>query len=60
MAPDFFQEGKTKGYDRKVDIWSFGMCVIEMATMEFPYKKEFTEEEDVKRAIKCVRLKILF
>eukprot|EP01129_Flabellula_baltica_P017615 TRINITY_DN9816_c0_g1_i1.p1 TRINITY_DN9816_c0_g1~~TRINITY_DN9816_c0_g1_i1.p1 ORF type:complete len:593 (-),score=135.10 TRINITY_DN9816_c0_g1_i1:60-1763(-) len=33
MAPETFQNF----YDQLVDIWAFGMCVIEMATLDYPY-----------------------
>lgn len=53
MAPDYYKDGK--GYDRKVDIWAFGLCVLEMATMEVPYQAEFGDnQEEVQRAVKFV------
>jgi len=33
MAPEFY----TEKYDEKVDIYAFGMCVLEMVTKEYPY-----------------------
>lgn len=33
MAPECYEEE----YDEKVDIWAFGMCVLEMATLEYPF-----------------------
>lgn len=33
MAPEFY----TEQYDEKVDIYAFGMCVLEMVTKEYPY-----------------------
>ena len=33
MAPELFMDS----YNELVDIWSFGMCVFEMVTNEFPY-----------------------
>lgn len=33
MAPEYYEEN----YNEKVDIWAFGMCVLEMATQEYPY-----------------------
>ncbi|XP_078435558.1 putative serine/threonine-protein kinase WNK11 [Wolffia australiana] len=35
MAPEIYEEN----YTEKVDIYSFGMCVLEMVTMEIPYKE---------------------
>jgi WNK lysine deficient protein kinase len=33
MAPEMYEEE----YNYKVDIWAFGMCVLEMATGHIPY-----------------------
>lgn len=33
MAPELYEEK----YDEKVDVYSFGMCMLELATMEYPY-----------------------
>jgi len=35
MAPECY-EGQ---YDQKVDIWAFGLCVIEIVTLEYPFKE---------------------
>jgi len=35
MAPEFYDEK----YTEKVDIWAFGMCVLEMATLDYPYSE---------------------
>mmetsp|Transcript_610 Transcript_610/g.1821 ORF Transcript_610/g.1821 Transcript_610/m.1821 type:complete len:1020 (-) Transcript_610:1814-4873(-) len=35
MAPDFY----TETYDEKVDIWAFGMCVLELVTLDYPYSE---------------------
>jgi len=35
MAPEFYNET----YNEKVDIWAFGLCIIEIATLEYPYKE---------------------
>ncbi|ORX88765.1 kinase-like protein [Basidiobolus meristosporus CBS 931.73] len=35
MAPELYDEH----YDEKVDIYSFGMCVLEMLTYEYPYSE---------------------
>ncbi|KAI8148281.1 kinase-like domain-containing protein [Fennellomyces sp. T-0311] len=34
MAPEMYEE---MGYSEKVDIYAFGMCLLEMATGEYPY-----------------------
>lgn len=34
MAPEMYEE---KGYSEKVDIYAFGMCLLEMFTGEYPY-----------------------
>ena len=31
------QELYEEKYDEKVDVYSFGMCLLELATMEYPY-----------------------
>ena len=35
MAPELYREQ----YNEKVDIYSFGMCLLELVTMEFPYRE---------------------
>lgn len=35
MAPELYEEH----YDCKVDIYAFGMCMIEMITQSLPYKE---------------------
>ena len=34
MAPEMYEE---KGYSEKVDVYAFGMCLLEMVTGEYPY-----------------------
>ena len=34
MAPEMYED---HGYDEKVDIYAFGMCLLEMITKEIPY-----------------------
>ena len=36
MAPDMYEENS---YDEKVDIYAFGMCLLEIFTKEIPYKE---------------------
>ncbi|KAF8706365.1 hypothetical protein HU200_030627 [Digitaria exilis] len=35
MAPEMYDEE----YDERVDIYSFGMCMLEMLTLEYPYSE---------------------
>lgn len=35
MAPEVYEEA----YNELVDIYSFGMCVLEMVTFEYPYSE---------------------
>ena len=36
MAPEMYEE---KGYSEKVDIYAFGMCLLEMVAGEYPYSE---------------------
>jgi len=36
MAPDMYEEGS---YDEKVDMYAFGMCMLEIFTKEIPYSE---------------------
>lgn len=38
MAPEMMDD-KDIGYDEKVDIYAFGMCMLEMITNEIPFKE---------------------
>lgn len=35
MAPEMYEEH----YDESVDVYAFGMCMLEMATSEYPYSE---------------------
>ena len=50
MAPEvFFCEGSTENtYDYRVDIWSFGITLIEMAEMDPPYHEMRAERVGAK------------
>ena len=37
MAPEMIQENPH--YDHRVDVYAFGMCLLEMCTGECPYKE---------------------
>lgn len=36
MAPDLYEES---AYDEKVDVYAFGMCLLEILTKEIPYRE---------------------
>lgn len=36
MAPEMYEE---EGYNEKVDLYAFGMCLMEMTTGEYPYSE---------------------
>ncbi|KAL1925098.1 uncharacterized protein VTP21DRAFT_4752 [Calcarisporiella thermophila] len=46
MAPELYEEH----YDEKVDIYAFGMCVLEMVTKEYPYS-ECTNQAQIYRRV---------
>jgi len=35
MAPEMY----TEQYDESLDVYAFGMCLVEMATGEYPYQE---------------------
>lgn len=35
MAPEMYEEK----YDENVDVYAFGMCLLEMVTSEYPYSE---------------------
>lgn len=35
MAPELYDEE----YDDRVDVYSYGMCLLELATLEYPYSE---------------------
>ena len=35
MAPEMYEEK----YDEAVDVYAFGMCILEMPTSEYPYSE---------------------
>jgi len=63
MAPEVYEEE----YNELVDIYSFGMCVLEMVTFEYPYS-ECTHPVQIYKKVISVRrylnpfshLKLLF
>eukprot|EP01135_Chromosphaera_perkinsii_P011999 Nk52_evm7s2568 gene=Nk52_evmTU7s2568 len=51
MAPEMYDES----YNEKVDIYAFGMCVLEMATLEYPYKECTNAAQIYKKVIQGIR-----
>ena len=49
MAPEMYEEH----YDEGVDVYAFGMCMLEMATSEYPYK-ECTNAAQIYRRVTTV------
>lgn len=51
MAPEMYEEH----YDESVDVYAFGMCMLEMATSEYPYM-ECTNAAQIYRRVTTVSL----
>ena len=51
MAPEMYDEK----YDEAVDVYAFGMCILEMATSEYPYS-ECHNAAQIYRKVTSVRL----
>lgn len=51
MAPEMYEEK----YDEAVDVYAFGMCILEMATSEYPYS-ECQNAAQIYRKVTNVRL----
>lgn len=52
MAPEVYAEE----YDELVDIYAFGMCVLEMVTFDYPYSECFHPAQIYKKVISvCTR-----
>lgn len=52
MAPEMYEEK----YDEAVDVYAFGMCILEMATSEYPYS-ECQNAAQIYRKVTNVRLR---
>lgn len=48
MAPEYFG---TAGYDEKVDIWAFGLCLLEIATRSDPFDEFKEKPAELEQAI---------
>jgi len=55
MAPEYYEEN----YDTKVDIYAFGMCVLEMVTSEFPYKECENPAQIYKKVSEGIKPKVM-
>lgn len=53
MAPELYDEN----YDEKVDIYAFGMCLLEMVTKEVPYSECMNPAQIYKKVISGIRPK---
>lgn len=53
MAPEMYEEK----YDESVDVYAFGMCMLEMATSEYPYS-ECQNAAQIYRRVTSVSLSI--
>ncbi|XP_062611403.1 serine/threonine-protein kinase Wnk-like isoform X2 [Saccostrea cucullata] len=51
MAPEMYEEH----YDESVDVYAFGMCMLEMATSEYPYKECHNAAQIYRRVTTGVR-----
>lgn len=54
MAPEMYEEH----YDEAVDVYAFGMCMLEMATSEYPYS-ECQNAAQIYRKVTSVSLRRL-
>ena len=51
MAPEVYEEA----YNELVDIYSFGMCILEMVTFDYPYS-ECTHPAQIYKKVMSVRV----
>eukprot|EP00158_Paraphelidium_tribonemae_P004637 Partr_v1_DN26885_c0_g1_i2_m40262 putative WNK lysine deficient protein kinase len=52
MAPEMYEE---KGYSEKVDVYAFGMCLLEMVTGEYPYSECTNAAQIYKKVIQGIK-----
>ncbi|KAI9265946.1 kinase-like domain-containing protein [Sporodiniella umbellata] len=52
MAPEMYEE---KGYSEKVDIYAFGMCLLEMVMGEYPYNECTNAAQVFKKVTQNIR-----
>lgn len=53
MAPELYDEE----YDDRVDVYSYGMCLLELATLQYPYC-ECRNAAQIYRKVTLVRLPV--
>ncbi|XP_044726570.1 uncharacterized protein LOC123290453 isoform X3 [Chrysoperla carnea] len=51
MAPEMYEEH----YDESVDVYAFGMCMLEMATSEYPYSECIGPAQIYKKVVSGVK-----
>lgn len=56
MAPEMYEEH----YDESVDVYAFGMCMLEMATSEYPYSECTGPAQIYKRVVSVTRLMFFY
>jgi serine/threonine protein kinase len=54
MAPEMYEEH----YDESVDVYAFGMCMLEMATSEYPYSECHAPAQIYKKVVTVSILKL--
>lgn len=58
MAPELYDEE----YDQLVDVYSFGMCVLEMFTSDYPYSECSNPAQIYKKVVSvsfCHNIKVI-
>lgn len=56
MAPEVYEEA----YNELVDIYSFGMCILEMVTFEYPYSECSHPAQIYKKVVSVRTYSLLF
>lgn len=55
MAPELYEEE----YNELIDVYSFGMCILEMVTFEYPYS-ECKNPAQIYKKVTTVSLWVFF
>lgn len=56
MAPELYEEN----YNELVDVYSYGMCILEMITSEYPYSECTNPAQIYKKVISVRSYVIIF